>query len=73
MIVSLIIYAVLFYLKNPFNRCFMSKPGNISKLAKATVKIAAATYFIIDANGIYLNVYIYGYAVALGGYLFFFR
>lgn len=73
MLVSLALYSVLFYLKNPFHRSLMSKPSNICKLVKAGIKVAASCYFIIDTQGQYHNVYIYGYAVVLGGYLFLFR
>lgn len=73
MLVSLVLSALLFYIRNPFNSSFMSLRSNFYVLPRAAVKLGACVYFIIDSQGQYINVYIYGYTVLLLGYLYFFR
>jgi hypothetical protein len=43
------------------------------QLGKTAIKLVATIYFIIDSQGSYINVYIYGYAGLLIAYIFFFR
>lgn len=73
MFVSLAFFTFLYYLRNPFNRCFLSKNSNLAVLLRAGIKISGCIYFIVDTSSSYLNVYIYGYVALLIGYIFFFR
>ena len=73
MLISLSLYILMYYVRNPFDRCFLSLNDNFYVLPKTGIKLAACIYFLIDTSGQYTNVYIYGYAGLMLGYIFLFR
>ena len=73
LIVESLIYWFIFYIKNPFSRCYLANPDNLWKLDKLLVKAAPPIYFVVDYASNLQNVYIFGYLMLNGGSLVFFR
>ena len=73
LIVESLIYWFIFYIKNPFSRCYLANPDNLWKIAKVLVKSAPPIYFVIDYTNTLQNVYVFAYLILNGGFFVFFR
>jgi hypothetical protein len=63
----------VYYNKNPFGTDFLCKYDNNAVLGKFLIKILPIVYMSIDSKMLLVNVFIFGLAGCLCGYIFFFR
>lgn len=63
----------IYYNKNPFATDFLAKYDNNAVLGKFFIKIIPIIYVTIDFNLQYVDVFAFGIAGCLCGYIFFFR
>ena len=63
----------IYYNKNPFGTDYLSKYDNNAVLGKFLLKILPIVYMSIDKDMSLVNVFIFGLAGCMCGYIFFFR
>jgi hypothetical protein len=73
LVIEMLIFSLIYYIKNPFNSSFMGVPNRYYMISKSILKMMLPIYFMVDTTLSIIAVYKFLLVGLLGIYIFWHR